>query len=124
MRRHTHLRGRPIFFLFVLLAKRKTIVMLRKGAGGYGFGSSSSHELPGPNGSSSSGSLGGKKSSAARRRRLLSRLGIIAVALFLIVLVGRSRGKGAATTASLRGSEDVRAQHMKIEITAAAAEKR
>lgn len=103
--------------------------MLRKGgAAGYGFGGGiSSHELPRPNGSSYSGGLGGKKSSAARRKRLLLRLGSIGVVLFLIVLVARSRGgtKGGAATASLNhDGEDVPAEHMKSEDTAAAAEKR
>ena len=104
--------------------------MLRKGgAAGYGFGGGiSSHELPRPNGSSYSGGLGGKRSSAARRKRLLLRLGSIGVVvLFLIVLVARSRSgtKGGAATASLnRDGEDVPAQHMKSEDTAAAAEKR
>ena len=112
--------------------------MLRKGgAAGYGFGGGGlgSHELPRPNGSSYSGGGlgGGKKSSAARRKRLLLRLGSLGVVvLFLIVLVARSRGSGGTkggaattTTASLHlDGEDVPAQHMKAEDTAAAAEKR
>ena len=107
--------------------------MLRKGgAAGYGFGASS-HELPRPNGSSYSGGGllgGGKKSSAARRKRLVLRLGSIVAALFLIVLVARSRGgsKGGAAMTKAKSlkhdGEDVPAEHMKSEDTAAAAEKR